>query len=60
MLHLLWLRYTVSEREAGPFVAAHVDFLERHHRDETFLVSGQTVPSGAGVRSWPVGSTGSR
>jgi uncharacterized protein YciI len=47
-LHLLSLRYTASEREAGPFVAAHIEFLERHHRDGTFLVSGQTVPSAQG------------
>lgn len=48
MLHLLLLHYTVPEREAEPFVAAHVAFLERHHRDGTFLVSGQTVPSAQG------------
>lgn len=48
MLHLLVLQYTVSEQEAEPFVAAHVDFLERHHRDGTFLVSGQAVPSAQG------------
>lgn len=47
-LHLLSLRYTTSEGEAEPFVAAHIDFLERHHRDGTFLVSGQTVPSAQG------------
>jgi uncharacterized protein YciI len=47
-LHLLSLRYTTSERDAAPFVAAHVGFLERHHRDGTFLVSGQTVPSDQG------------
>jgi uncharacterized protein YciI len=35
-------------QEAAPFVAAHVEFLERHHRDGTFLVSGQTVPSAQG------------
>jgi uncharacterized protein YciI len=48
MLHLLFLRYTASEEEAEPFVAAHVGFLERHHRDGTFLVSGQTVPPAEG------------
>jgi uncharacterized protein YciI len=48
MLHLLLLRYTASEQEAAPFVAAHVEFLERHHRDGTFLVSGQAVPSAQG------------
>jgi uncharacterized protein YciI len=48
MLHLLLLRYTASEQEAQPYVAAHVEFLDRHHRDGTFLVSGQTVPSAHG------------
>ncbi|MEV4582372.1 YciI family protein [Nonomuraea jabiensis] len=48
MLHVLFLQYTTSEREAEPFVAAHVEFLERHHRDGTFLLSGQTVPSALG------------
>jgi uncharacterized protein YciI len=48
MLHLLILRYTGPERAAEPYVAAHVGFLERHHRDGTFLVSGQAVPSGLG------------
>lgn len=48
MLHVLSLRYTTSEQEAAPFVTAHVDFLERHHRDDTFLVSGQTVPPAEG------------
>lgn len=48
MLHLLFLTYTGSEAEAEPYVAAHVAFLERHHRAGTFLLSGQTVPSGDG------------
>ncbi|MGW3243671.1 YciI family protein [Streptomyces sp. NPDC001070] len=48
MLHLLLLTYTGSEEDAGPFVAAHVDHLEHHHRAGTFLVSGQTVPSTEG------------
>ncbi|MFF7212453.1 YciI family protein [Streptomyces sp. NPDC008238] len=48
MLHLLFLTYTGSEEEAGPFVAAHVAFLERHHRAGTFLLSGQAVPSSEG------------
>jgi uncharacterized protein YciI len=48
MLHLLFLTYTGSEEDARPFVAAHVDHLERHHRAGTFLVSGQTVPSTEG------------
>ncbi|WP_240033055.1 YciI family protein [Micromonospora globbae] len=48
MLHLLLLRYTGSERDAQPYVAGHVRFLERHHQQGTFLVSGQTVPSTEG------------
>src|SRR5690348_16124064 len=48
MLHLLSLRYTASEREAEPYVPAHVAFLERHLGDGTFLVSGQTVPPSEG------------
>lgn len=48
MLHLLFLTYTGAEADAEPFVAAHVEFLERHHRAGTFLVSGQTVPSAEG------------
>ena len=48
MLHLLVLRYRVTERESEPYIAEHVRFLERYHRDGTFLVSGQTVPSDLG------------
>ncbi|WP_406672981.1 YciI family protein [Nonomuraea sp. N2-4H] len=48
MLHLLLLRYTGSEEAAGPYVAAHVEFLERHHRAGVFLASGQTVPTSVG------------
>jgi uncharacterized protein YciI len=48
MLHLLLLKYTASEQEAQPHVADHVEFLERHHREGTFLVSGQTVPAAQG------------
>ncbi|MCX4758616.1 YciI family protein [Kitasatospora purpeofusca] len=48
MMHLLLLEYTRSEADAAPFVAAHVDFLESHHRVGTFLLSGQTVPSDDG------------
>ncbi|KAB8163875.1 hypothetical protein FH609_019740 [Streptomyces sp. 3MP-14] len=44
-LHLLALRYTASEREAAPHVADHVAFLERHHAEGVFLLSGQTVPT---------------
>lgn len=48
MLHLLFLQYTGSEQEAEAFVAGHVHFLERHHREGMFLVSGQAVPSAEG------------
>jgi uncharacterized protein YciI len=48
VLHLMSLRYTRTEEAAGPFVGAHVAYLERHHKDGTFLVSGQTVPTALG------------
>jgi len=48
VLHLLLLSYRGSEQDAEPHVAAHVRFLERHHREGTFLVSGQTVPTAQG------------
>ncbi|KAB8177305.1 YciI family protein [Microbispora catharanthi] len=48
MLHLLIVNYTGSEEEAAPFVRDHVGYLERHHADGLFLVSGQTVPSSQG------------
>ncbi|MCI2422055.1 YciI family protein [Saccharopolyspora sp. K220] len=48
ILHLLLLRYKASEQEAAPFVAAHVEFLEQHHGDGTFVLSGQTIPSELG------------
>ncbi|MEV0144446.1 MULTISPECIES: YciI family protein [unclassified Nonomuraea] len=48
MLHLLVLRYLGTEEEAGPHVAGHVEYLERHHREGVFLLSGQTVPSDEG------------
>jgi uncharacterized protein YciI len=48
MVHLMFLQYMGSEQAAGPFVSAHVRFLERHHREGTFLVSGQAVPSTEG------------
>ncbi|MFD5661106.1 YciI family protein [Streptomyces hirsutus] len=48
MLHLLSLNYTASEQAAGPFIKDHVAYLERHHRDGTFLISGQTVPTSIG------------
>ncbi|GGO28482.1 hypothetical protein GCM10010116_57110 [Microbispora rosea subsp. aerata] len=48
MLHLLVVNYTRSEEDAAPYVRDHVKYLERHHADGTFLVSGQTVPSSQG------------
>lgn len=44
MPHLLSPRYTATEREVEPRVAAHVAFLARHHAAGVFLLSGQTVP----------------
>ncbi|TQE33743.1 hypothetical protein Sipo8835_12425 [Streptomyces ipomoeae] len=48
MLHLLSLHYMAPEQAAEPFIHGHVAYLERHHRDGTFLVSGQTVPTSIG------------
>ncbi|GAA2430396.1 YciI family protein [Streptomyces macrosporus] len=48
MLHLMMVEYTDSAEAAEPFVAAHVEYLERRHREGTFLVSGQTVPAERG------------
>jgi uncharacterized protein YciI len=48
VIHLLSLRHTASEEAAGPYAAAHVAFLERHHADGALLVSGQTVPPSDG------------
>lgn len=48
MLHLLVLRYRMSEHDAGPHIAEHVRYLERHHKAGTFLISGQTIPSNEG------------
>ncbi|MDQ0828234.1 uncharacterized protein YciI [Streptomyces achromogenes] len=48
MLHLLTLHYTATEQEADPFIRDHVAYLERHHEDGTFLVSGQTIPTSIG------------
>jgi uncharacterized protein YciI len=44
VLHVLILRYPVPEAEAEPHVPDHVEFLQRHHSDGTFVFSGQTVP----------------
>ncbi|MEY7971385.1 YciI family protein [Saccharomonospora xinjiangensis] len=48
VLHLMRVRYTGSEDDAAPFVAAHVEYLRHHHDEGTFVVSGQTVPSPEG------------
>ncbi|MFC0598673.1 YciI family protein [Streptomyces palmae] len=48
MLHLLSLHYTGSEQAVEPFIRDHVAYLERHHKEGTFLVSGQTVPASIG------------
>ncbi|MBO2455215.1 GTP cyclohydrolase [Actinomadura barringtoniae] len=48
LIHLLTLRYTGTEDDVAPHVGAHVEYLERHHGDGTFLASGQTVPSSEG------------
>jgi uncharacterized protein YciI len=48
VLHVLILRYTVPEMEAEPHVPDHVEFLQRHHADGTFVFSGQTVPQEIG------------
>ncbi|GGQ55116.1 YciI family protein [Streptomyces asoensis] len=48
MLHLLSLHYTAPERAAEPFIPGHVAYLERHHQNGTFLISGRTVPTSIG------------
>lgn len=48
MVHVMVVSYTGSEEDAAPFVPGHVAYLERHHADGVFLVSGQTVPSSQG------------
>jgi uncharacterized protein YciI len=48
VLHLLFLTYTAAEEDAEPFVRDHVAFLEEHHGDGIFLVSGQTAPTTIG------------
>ncbi|WP_067468969.1 YciI family protein [Actinomadura macra] len=48
MLHLLRMEYTGTEQAAAPHVRDHVAYLERHHADRTFLLSGETVPSTGG------------
>jgi uncharacterized protein YciI len=48
MLHVLLVRYTAPLDEVTPHVPGHVAYLERHHADGTFLLSGQTVPDDLG------------
>ncbi|MEU7690224.1 YciI family protein [Microbispora hainanensis] len=48
MPHVVIVSYTGSEEDAAPFVRDHVAYLERHHADGVFLVSGPTVPSSQG------------
>lgn len=48
MLHLLVLEYTGSPERAEPYAAARADFLERHHREGVFLLSGRAVPAERG------------
>ncbi|MFC3998852.1 YciI family protein [Nocardiopsis sediminis] len=48
MLHILIVRYTVPADQVTPHVAEHVAYLEHHHADGTFLLSGQTVPADIG------------
>jgi uncharacterized protein YciI len=48
MMHLLILRYTVPIERAEPHVPDHLEYLERHHGDGTFVLSGQTPPPQAG------------
>ncbi|MFJ9683681.1 YciI family protein [Streptomyces sp. NPDC101194] len=38
----------VRSPAAKPFIKDHVAYRERHHRDGTFLVSGQTYPTSNG------------
>ncbi|RCV56693.1 YciI family protein [Marinitenerispora sediminis] len=47
-VHLLIVRYTVPPAQVGPHVPAHVRYLERHHEEGVFLVSGTSVPAELG------------
>jgi uncharacterized protein YciI len=44
MMHLLILRYTGPAERAEPHVPEHVEYLQRHHADGTFVLSGETDP----------------
>lgn len=48
MLHVLLLRYTQTPDDAAPHVPDHVEYLETHHDDGTFVLSGQTAPDDVG------------
>jgi uncharacterized protein YciI len=48
MFHVLVLRYTASLDKIDAHVPDHVTYLERHHADGTFVVSGHTVPEDIG------------
>jgi uncharacterized protein YciI len=48
MPHVLLVRYTAPPDQVSPHVPGHVAYLERHHADGTFLLSGQTVPDDLG------------
>jgi uncharacterized protein YciI len=50
MMHLLILRYTGPAERAEPHVPEHAEYLQRHHADGTFVLSGETdPPQGEGV-----------
>jgi uncharacterized protein YciI len=48
LVHLLFLRYTGTEQDADPFVAGHVEYLNRQHGAGVFGLSGQTEPAELG------------
>jgi uncharacterized protein YciI len=48
MLHMLILRYTGPVERAELHGPEHAEFLQRHHADGTFVLSGETGPPGDG------------
>jgi uncharacterized protein YciI len=46
-MHVLILRYLVPAQQAEPHAAEHAAYLDRHHADGTFVLSGETEPSQA-------------
>lgn len=56
VLHVLLLRSVGRPEDADRYAADHVAFLERHHHDGTFLLSGQTVPDSVGEVIFAAGS----